>query len=264
MATPSSNTLDKGLRLLEVVIGNPGAPIHELARLAGIAPSTAHRILKTLKQRGFVAQAARGDYLSGPALVRLGRVADMASVLDRVSRPLLQVLARRTGLTAHLGIFEGDMVTYLVKATGRADLFTQEGMQLEAYCTGIGKVLLAGLAEGEREAYLAAGTFIPLTGSTIVDPDELREALRLVSVTGYGEDNGETDPNLQCLAAPVRAEGGRPCAAISISELTQDPTAVAAHLPMLLETASKIEHGLGVWSRSVGESPRLFIHSGRT
>ncbi len=252
--TPSSNTLDKGLRLLEVVIANPGAPIHQLARLAGIAPSTAHRILGTLKRRGFVAQAARGDYLSGPALVRLGRVADMAGILDRVSRPLLQVLARRTGLTAHLGVFEGDMVTYLVKAQGQADVFTREGNQLEAYCTGIGKVLLAGLAEEEREAYLAAGPFIPLTGNTIVDPDELRETLRVVSLKGHAEDNGEMNPNLQCLAAPVRADGGRLCAAISISALSQG-AAVAARLPMLVETAWKIQQGLGVRSRSVSNQP---------
>jgi IclR family transcriptional regulator, acetate operon repressor len=242
MPTPSSNTLDKGLRLLEVVIAHPRVSIHELARLADLPPSTAHRMLATLKQRGFVAQAARGDYLSGPALVRLGRVEDMSAVLERVSRPLLEALARRTGLTAHLGVFEADMVTYLVKAGGEAEVFTQEGMQLEAYCSGIGKVLLAGLPEEESEAYLAAGPFVRLTPTTIVEPHALRLALNSIGAQGHAVDDGEIDTGLQCLAAPVRVHG-RVCAAISIAG-PAEAGVTGARLPALLRAAREIEHRL--------------------
>jgi DNA-binding IclR family transcriptional regulator len=74
--------------------GEP-APIAVLAQRAGLPASTAHRILATLQQRGFIAKAARGNYLPGPTLMRLGRTRDLQAVLTAVSRPLLEDLAKR-------------------------------------------------------------------------------------------------------------------------------------------------------------------------
>ena len=246
MGTPASNTLDKGLRLLEVVIAHGGgAPIALLARKAGMPASTAHRILATLQNRGFVAKAARGDYLPGPTLIRLGTMRDLEGVLKAVSRPLLEDLAKRTGLTVHQGMFEGDMVTYLVKAAGVTEVLTQEGMQLEAYCSGIGKVLLSALPLDEREAYLAGGPFPRLTPTTIVDPAELRLALTAIRENGYAVDDGEIDPHVRCVAAPIWVDD-RVCAAVSITASDRGSVVlpVESQLPVLLETASLLQAAL--------------------
>jgi DNA-binding IclR family transcriptional regulator len=117
-----------------------------------------------------------------------------------------------------LGTLEGDMVTYRIKTgEGAGDLFTRVGMQLEAYCSGIGKVLLAWLPAGEREAYLATGPFPPLTARTITEPDALRRELAQVREQGYAMDDGEIAEGLQCIAVPVRSSDGRVLAALSAS-----------------------------------------------
>jgi IclR family transcriptional regulator, acetate operon repressor len=244
--TPRSNTLDKGLRLLEVVISHgEAAPIAVLAKRAGLPASTAHRILATLQQRGFIARAARGNYLPGPTLIRLGGMRDLQSVLKAVSRPLLEDLAKLTGMTAHLGVFEGDMVTYLVKAQGDAEVLTKEGLQLEAYCSGIGKVLLAFLPEAERERYLASGPFIPLTPNTIVDPAALRQLLDAARQNGYALDDGEIDQRVCCVAAPVWVDG-QVSAAISLSASGRGPefSPVEIGLAHLQHTARLLEAAL--------------------
>ncbi|WP_257555252.1 IclR family transcriptional regulator C-terminal domain-containing protein [Sphingobium sp. CFD-2] len=81
-----------------------------------------------------------------------------------IARPLIRKLAKSVGHTVHLGVLEGDMTTYLVKE-GRVDdgLLTREDMQLESYCSGIGKVLLAYLSEADRQRYLSGGPFVRLT-----------------------------------------------------------------------------------------------------
>jgi DNA-binding IclR family transcriptional regulator len=136
------------------------------------------------------------------------------------------------------------MVTYRIK-TGRGahDLFTRTGLQLEAYCSGIGKVLLAHLPVAERHAYLAAGPFVALTSHTITDPARLAVALDAVRAEGFATDLGEIVEDLQCLAVPVRQPDGRVRAAISVSRQTgrgrtppMDDT-----LALLLVAAQEIE-----------------------
>lgn len=74
-------------------------------------------------------------------------------------------------------MLENDMVTYLVREGAEArTIFSEENKQLEAYCSGIGRMLLASLPEPDREAYLAEGPFVALTERTITDPAELRAA----------------------------------------------------------------------------------------
>jgi DNA-binding IclR family transcriptional regulator len=119
-----------------------------------------------------------------------------------------------------MGTFESDMVTYRVKTGENAgELFTRVDMQLEAYCSGMGKVLLAFLPAAERAAYLAGGPFVELTPTTITDPQDLARELARVGQQGFAEDRGETVPDLFCLAVPIRRPDGSVPAAISVSRL---------------------------------------------
>jgi IclR family transcriptional regulator, acetate operon repressor len=93
------------------------------------------------------------------------------------------------------------------------------GMQLEAYCSGIGKVLLAHLPKAACEDYLAAGPFVALTSRTIVDPDLLRAELANVRHQGFAVDNHEVAEDLRCIAVPLRRPDGEVVAAVSVSQL---------------------------------------------
>lgn len=139
------------------------------------------------------------------------------------------------------------MVTYLLKAGRLAGtVFTREGTQLEAYCTGIGKVLLAALPDTAREEYLRTGPFIRLTQNTLTDPQVLRSALQIIAAQGFATDNAEMDVDLLCLAVPVRVGNGEVVAALSIStRVNRNPgSSPLAHLETLRRAANVLRHRL--------------------
>lgn len=211
-------TLDKAMALLLAMLPPSGATLSQLAERAGIAPSTARRLAGALLRQGLLSRTGPGQYAAGLRLAELARLADRQAVLAGASRTLLRQLARRLATTVHLGVLDGDMVTYLVKEHGGGPrLRTSEGHQLEAYCSAIGKVLLAALDERARARYLAAFPFVPLTRHTITDAATLHAALRLAAATGHATDRAEFEDGLYCLAVPVRGPGGDVVAALSAS-----------------------------------------------
>jgi DNA-binding IclR family transcriptional regulator len=210
---------DKSAALLHLVLADGGrTPLRELAERLGLPLSTAYRLLTAYRRVGLVGAVARGRYAAGLELVDLAARADRHAILAGAARPALRRLARQLRQTVHLGILEADMVTYLVKEHGGGPkLFSRAGMQLEAYCSGVGKMLLASLPKEERDRYLAAGPFIALTPRTMTDPDALRDALVVIRRQGYAIDNEEVVDGLRCLAAPVRRRSGDVEAAVSVS-----------------------------------------------
>lgn len=244
MAASPPRTLEKALDLLAVIIADDGArPFAELAEEAGLPFSTARRLGAALERRGYLSRERPGRYLAGPVLLALARGVDEHQRLTRLARPHLKALARRTGQTVHLGVFEDGMVTYLVKeAKGAAAVFTREGMQLEAYCSGVGKVLLAHLPESELEDYLNEGPFVALTPNTIVDPAELRRELEEVKRKGWAQDDAEVFEGLKCLAVPLRsADGAVAALSLSAPSVVFGPAYVAYVLAVLRESAVNIQ-----------------------
>lgn len=235
--------LDKAIDLLAVIAADAGAtPLTALAARAGLPPATAHRIAATLQRRGMLARVGRGRFLPGLSLMNLAGPAALNRLIAGLGAPTIARLARQTRLAAHLGVFEGEMVTYLIKE-GResARIFTREGQQLEAYCSGIGKALLAHLPDAERERYLASGEFVGVTPNTITAPDALRADLRLTRARGYAVDDCEIDFNLRCVAMPIMTPDGTVIAAISISSRDTPLDQVTDALPALRDAKHEIE-----------------------
>jgi DNA-binding IclR family transcriptional regulator len=152
-----------------------------LAHANAIPAATAHRQITTLVAEGFLKPAGYGRHIAGPRLRHLLGIMDDIQVMANVAAPMLHRLAARFGGAAQMGTYENEMVTYRVKTGETAsELFTKVDMQLEAYCSGMGKVLLSGLPAAELETYLAGGPFVALTDATITDPAKLaRNSRRL-------------------------------------------------------------------------------------
>jgi DNA-binding IclR family transcriptional regulator len=204
--------------LIAIIEAGDDSSVADIAQRQGLALSTAKRMVAQMEASGLLLQTGRGRRGPGFGLLRLAARVDHREILRRVARPVLRKLAVETGRTTHLGVFEAEMVTYLVKEAPRASgLFTRETMQLEAYCSGIGKVLLSELPTDEREAYLATGPFVSLTPRTLVDPDLLRIHLAQVAKLGYAVDDEEVAEGLFCMAAPVAVPTGAPPVAISVA-----------------------------------------------
>jgi IclR family transcriptional regulator, acetate operon repressor len=213
------STPERTLLLLDAVIRDGGrSSVAALARANQISVAAAHRHIASLVASDFLKPAGYGRHLPGPTLRTLAEMIDDRQLMINAATPILDRLATRTKYVVQLGIFENDMVTYLVKTGQGSDaLFTQVGMQLEAYCSGIGKVLLAHLPAAAQFRYLAAGPFIALTERTITDPEQLKAELEHVAAQGFAVDNEEVVGGLQCIAMPVRNSHGAVIAAISAS-----------------------------------------------
>lgn len=234
---------ERTLDVLEAARAAGTASLPAIAARCGLPLPTAHRIAQSLLERGYLIAYGRGRYGLGPACLALGVGLSLDHMLREVAASELKRLARRCRTHAHLGIFEGDMVTYLAKARhGRSELLTTAGTQLEAYCSGIGKVLLAQLDDAGLDRYLGQGAFVPLTTATVTEPDRLRALVARARERGWATDMGEIMPDLFCIAVPVRDDGGAGVAALSVSyrKPMMNEAELAAALPALRETADAI------------------------
>jgi IclR family acetate operon transcriptional repressor len=245
LGTPQISSLKRTLAMLEAVIADDGhSSVATLARQIGMPPATAHRQVTTLVAEGYLMAAGGGRHVAGARLLGLLHRLDEKQIIASVAAPLLHDLAARVRSVVQLGTFENDMVTYRIK-TGRGAnaLFTRIGMQLEAYCSGIGKVLLANLPVADREVYLAGGPFVALTTRTIVDAALMREELDRVRGQGFAIDDEEVAPGLRCMAVPLRRSDGKVLAAISVSQSLSSRSRLgdAPLHALLTETAQSIE-----------------------
>ncbi|AEG51086.1 transcriptional regulator, IclR family [Sphingobium chlorophenolicum L-1] len=242
--TPQISSLKRTLTMLEEVVADGGqSNVSTLARSADIPVATAHRQVTTLVEEGYLTPVGRGRHVAGARLLRLLQRLDEKQLIVNVAAPVLHRLAVRVRTIVQLGTLENEMVTYRLKiGQGAAELFTQVGMQLEAYCSGMGKVLLANLPREERDAYLANGPFVPLTPRTIIDADALARELDLVAGQGYAIDDGEIVEDLTCAAVPIRRPDGGVPAAISVSQsVTGRRISQEDLLDLLRATAREIE-----------------------
>ena len=210
---------DRVLRLLKQILRDHGEiPLSSQAKSLGLSLSTAYRLVSRLRAVGLVRRCGRGAFSAGLELVELVTGTESRRLMARVARPHLKRLARRLRLTVHLGILEKDMLTYLIKEQGGGPkLFTRSGTQLEAYCSAIGKVLLAALPAAELDRYLGAGPMVPLTPNTIIEPNQLSRALADIRSDGYATDAEEVIENLRCIAVPIHDHHGHVAAAVSVS-----------------------------------------------
>lgn len=240
---PSPGLLEKALTLLPLVAREKVCSLAAAADELGLPLSTLHRLAQVLVDQNYLIRLGRGRYCLGTAILHLATGLRMEDLLVAVGRPIVADLARQARASVHLGVFDGEMVTYLVKQSfGREKLFSTEGMQLEAYCSGIGKVLLAHLPDAAREQYLAAGSFVPLTPQTITEPALLRSELLSVRQRGWAMDDEEILAGLRCLAVPVHDGKGGVCAALSASAraVKMTPDRLAELRPLMEQAATAI------------------------
>lgn len=240
------SALSKSLAVLDAVIADAGqSSVAAIARACGVPVATAHRHVTALVAQNYLAPIGYGRHVAGPRLRTLTRRVDEKQIIAKTAAPWLRQLAAHTRCVVQLGTLESDMVTYRIK-TGRnaGDLFTKVGMQLEAYCSAIGKVLLANLPPAAQSAYLDAGPFFALTAHTITDPALLKQELDRVADQGFALDDEEVETGLFCAAVPVHQRDGTVLTAISASQRMShfDRTSLPKLINDLHETARRIEH----------------------
>lgn len=193
--------------------------VMEIARRTGLPRTTVHRIVDSLRAVGFLEQeASRERYRLGLKLFELGNVALANMPLYREAGPFVDTLAKLSGETVHLCVFDGAQMLFVERGVDRAApnnvVTTMEASP--CHSTGVGKATLAFQPEPVIERVIAAGLKAS-TANTITDPERLRRELVAIRERGYAVDDREHEPEVRCVAAPIRNAGGRVFAAISAS-----------------------------------------------
>jgi Transcriptional regulator len=260
-AVPSaafSVSLERGLRILSAFSGNcPVLGIADLARAVGLNKSTTYRYVATLTKLQYLQQDPETKkYFLGPRVVDLGFAAIDSMELTRVTGPLLQALADETGFTVSMGLCDGPDVVYVDRrrsnrrSTLAMDLNLHIGSRLPAYCTSMGKVLLAHKDPATLRQILERTEMARRGPKTIINREQLMTALAKVRQNGVAVNDEELAPGLRSFAVPVRDRSGGVVAAVNIAvHLTVTPTSVetlAGRLePPLRRTAAEISRRLG-------------------
>ncbi len=210
-------SVDRALDLLEA-LARSGGPVGvgELAALTGLPQGTAHRLLRSLRARGYVRHDVARKYSLGAAAFRLGDAAQRS--LAHSARPYLATLVDYAGETANLSVLEGDDVVYVAQVPSPHTLrmFAEVGRHVPAHSTASGKVLLAALPAEQAVALVRRAGLPALTPNTLTEPAALLEELDLVRDRGWAVDEGEHELGVRCVAVPV-GRGADVLAALSLS-----------------------------------------------
>jgi IclR family acetate operon transcriptional repressor len=191
----------------------------ELSRRVHMPKASGHRLVQTLEEVGAIVRGPHGRYRLGMLLLSLSKNVATKELLCEIGTPILQDLAGRLNLTVHLGMLENGMVFYVNKVSTPTSFssHTRSGSYLEAYCSGLGKVLLAALPEDELESFILEGDLVALTPNTITEQSALRSELEKVRKLGFAFDECESRADTYCVAVPVHDADGNVVAAISVT-----------------------------------------------
>jgi IclR family transcriptional regulator, KDG regulon repressor len=252
-ASRGDGTVGKALDVLDRV-ASTGRPVRfsELLAEAAYPKATLYRLLQTLTHQGMLAyDPDRATYAPGVRLVRLAHAAWAQSSLAPIARPFVDSLARETGETVHLAQMDQGMVLYVDKrnAAKAVEMFAQAGKVGPAYCTGVGKAMLAFLDPRARADALARQSFFRHTETTLTDPDALLRDLDLIRRDGVAYDREEHEPGIICCAAPILGRSDRVLGAVSVTSTTARSSLAALGLwsGRLREVAAAIGAEAETW-----------------
>lgn len=216
-----SQSLDRGLTLLEqLAAAEHGLTLTDLAQQVGLAPATAHRLLGTLEQRGFVRQdQTLGRWHVGVRAFTIGSAFLNGRDVVATARPYMRRLMEQSGETANLAVLDQGRAVFLtqVESHEMMRMVVELGSRPPLHASGVGKALLAAMSHREVEAILHRHGLPKITANTLTTPAELRTALEDSRRRGYAIDDEEHAIGLRCVAATVYDEHVDPLAAISLS-----------------------------------------------
>jgi IclR family pca regulon transcriptional regulator len=250
-----SQSLERGLAILCCFASErPVLGIADIADELDMSRSTTHRYMITLLALGYLEQRSSRKYRLGTRVTDLGLSALDATGLREHSHEYLEELRRRTGYTTNLAVLDGEEIMYLDCAhsfrRGQSKIGPglNPGSRLPAYCTAMGKVLLAHLPEDERNDLLAEVKLTKRGPNTITSRRALREELDHVAEAGFAVNDEELAPEQHSIAAPVRDENRDVVCALNVaahSSMIPIGELVAAVSPPLLATADRFSAQLG-------------------
>ena len=228
----------------------------ELSKTLGINKAAVTRLLHTLEHAGFLEKDhSTGGYSLTVKLFRIGSVYLSKVDIHTAAMPHLTELAGQYKETAHLAVLNGYEAFFIDRVESGQSIRMKSlvGSKLPAYCTAIGKVLLAHQDNDFLNQFIKSVELKRYTSTTITDLKSLKKHLNKVKTQGYAIDDVEHEPELKSTAAPLKEHTGKVVAAISIAGPAyrmQDDKLFKKIIKSVVETADRISQKLGYISEN--------------
>lgn len=246
-------SLARGLQVLRAFSSaSPSLSIAEASRVTGLSRAATRRCLHTLQRLGY-ATASSGAYRLTPQVLALGYSYLASAPLATVAQPILERVSERLHESCSLAVLDHDDILYVARSATRRILSVglTVGSRLPAYCTSMGRVMLASLPSSELTEYLARVEIVQHTTHTVQNRAALRAELKRVRLQGYALVDQELELGLRSIAVPVKTPDGRVAAAMNSgaqSTSVQVRGLLRDYLPVLLQAADELGHALALKS----------------
>jgi IclR family KDG regulon transcriptional repressor len=252
-------SIERAFAILEEVAHNrEGIGLAALSKRVGLHNSTTFHLVQTMVSLGYIRQ------VKDTKRYRIGRplFALAASSLDEIemvslATPILEELSRQTGESSHFAVRMGPSVVILARTSGPGafQMADRVGVVRPAHCTALGKVILAALEPDQLERHLERTELNAFTPKSIIEPDRLRREIEEVRRTGIAFDDGEFDPEVRCVAVPVRDFTRQVVGAIGISGPVWRLSiqVLQSRTPTVQEAAARLSSGFGFQGGSATE-----------
>ncbi len=251
--TDAGGTVGKALALLDI-IAEVGRPIRftDLLPLSPHPKATLYRLLQTLTNQGMLSyNVETQQYGLGMRLVRLAHGAWQQFSLAPLARPIIEDLSRTLAHTVHLAQLDNGQVLYVDKrnAADPIEMYSQAGKVGPAYCTGVGKAMLAFLDDDALQHAIDRQAFNSFTTFTLSTPEDLREELGHIRERGYAFDREEHEPTIICIAVPILSAGGQVMGGLSVTSNTSRSSLkeLETMVPHLRRAAKSIADAADTW-----------------
>jgi IclR family transcriptional regulator, pca regulon regulatory protein len=213
-------SLARGLIVIQAFTQqSPQMTISQLSIKTGLSRAAVRRCLYTLTKLGFAGAEDGSRYSLRPRMLTLSHTYTTSNTLSAAAQPILERMSAALRESFSVATLDGEDIVYIartqVNRVMAVDLHI--GSRLPAYCTSMGRILLAYLPAEQLEQYLAKVNLIPHTTRTITSLEKLRLALRNVRRNGYAICDQEYEVGLRSIAVPVYSSSGRVVATLNLS-----------------------------------------------
>ncbi len=238
-------SLARGLRVIESFEGHyEGRSINEISQSTGLSRASIRRLLLTLELLGYV-ERNRQVYRLKTQVLRLGFSYLSSSSVVEAARPVLEHITEQLHESSSMSMLDSGQIVYVARSAASRVLAAglSVGSRLPAYCTSMGRVLLAALSEQELAAYLRNLKPRAFTPKTLTRIPQIKKAILEVRARGYAIVDQELEAGLRSIAVPVYTRDNRVVAAINVgthvSRIDRE-TLVRRCLPALQQGAKNL------------------------
>ena len=245
-------TVGKALAVLDQVAAF-GRPVRfsEILAQSDLPKPTLYRFVQSLTNQNMLSyDADRQTYAPGMRLVRLAHSAWAQSSLAPVAGPSMDALFAQVGEAVHLAQIDNGQVLFIDKRkpTAAYDTLAQAGQVAPAYCTGVGKAILAFMSDEGRARALRQQAFMGYTDATHTDAASLIAELDQIRADGVAYDREEHEAGIISIAAPIIARD-RVIGALSIATATtrHDIAGLTGYRDLLTQAATQIGADAHAW-----------------